>query len=241
MRKISLIMILCFVASSLLLSETRQTVAVPVFDGEDGEILSDLVGSKLANKRVFKVITRTSVEAIMTENNFQRSKLTDISKAQALGKIINADFIIVGKITKFGTSYLAAVQMINVTDGEVMSGSDIVYKDLSETMAAIDEMVEDIVKSQNASVERAIAKQKGNLNYEEIKALVDIGVNARGDRNYTALIYAAQHGYIEIVKALIAAGSDVNAKNSSGDTALYWASYYGRTEIVNILKAAGAR
>lgn len=77
----------------------------------------------------------------------------------------------------------------------------------------------------------------------------DINVNARGscDRNkpcwvhWTALMMASNHGHLEIVRALLAAGADVNAKaNDTFDTALMLASARGYAEIVKALLAAGA-
>ncbi len=64
----------------------------------------------------------------------------------------------------------------------------------------------------------------------------------------TSLIKAAKHGHLDIVKMLIASGSDVNAKGRRGATALHgiilWYSYKPRDqirlEIVSILIEAGA-
>ena len=63
-------------------------------------------------------------------------------------------------------------------------------------------------------------------------------VNAKDDKNETALWWAAHEGHIEIAKALIAAGADVNAKDNDNETAMDVAK---NNEIKELLKAAGAK
>jgi len=52
--------------------------------------------------------------------------------------------------------------------------------------------------------------------------------------NDFAVQYAAQRGYLDIVKYLVSVGADVHAR---GDWALFWAEQYGHTEIVEYLKS----
>lgn len=93
------------------------------------------------------------------------------------------------------------------------------------------------------------------LNSCSSKRLYDAAVNGdtayiksfKGDINQpvnndgsTALIYAAYHGKLESVKALIEAKANINFTNSGGHTALMYAAYEGKTEIVNELIKDGA-
>ncbi len=51
---------------------------------------------------------------------------------------------------------------------------------------------------------------------------------------------AAEHGNIEVIKALLTMGADVNAVNEHNLTALHLAAYFGKTEVVRTLIKAGA-
>ena len=55
----------------------------------------------------------------------------------------------------------------------------------------------------------------------------------------TALMAASEHGHIEVVRALLAAGADVNGRDGDGNTALMYATESDHLEIVEVLRAAG--
>jgi ankyrin repeat protein len=76
-----------------------------------------------------------------------------------------------------------------------------------------------------------------------VQTLISQGatVEARDMYGETALMRAANRGYTEVVKALIAGGADVNAKSAqSGSTALMAPAANGRAAAVEALLAAGA-
>jgi ankyrin repeat protein len=60
-------------------------------------------------------------------------------------------------------------------------------------------------------------------------------VFAKSREGFTALHYAARHGYVEIAKLLLAERADVNAKAGKGDTPLHYAVWYGHKETVQLL------
>ena len=57
----------------------------------------------------------------------------------------------------------------------------------------------------------------------------------------TALMLAANRGFLDIVKRLLASGADVNIRAKDGWTALAAAEMIGDTEIAELIKKAGAK
>ncbi|KAL7536697.1 hypothetical protein ACHAXR_007345 [Thalassiosira sp. AJA248-18] len=51
---------------------------------------------------------------------------------------------------------------------------------------------------------------------------------------------AAANGHTDVVRILLAAGSDMEVEDGDGDTPLAWATYCGRRETMDLLLAAGA-
>jgi ankyrin repeat protein len=58
---------------------------------------------------------------------------------------------------------------------------------------------------------------------------------------WTALMIAAQYGYVDIVKSLLERKADINLKDANGDTALKLAEKNNYNEIIKLLKEAGAK
>ena len=76
-----------------------------------------------------------------------------------------------------------------------------------------------------------------------VKVLIDHGadVNITDDDNWTPLIWAAEQGYLPIVKTLLSAPQiDINAKRINGKTALYLPVICGDTRMVETLIEHGA-
>jgi ankyrin repeat protein len=89
-------------------------------------------------------------------------------------------------------------------------------------------------------VELLKAVDDGNL--EKVKSLLqgNINVNMRVEER-TALCQSANHGHLEIVKLLIAAGADVELRGMEGHlNPLLYAAYAGNLEVVRVLLEAGA-
>ncbi len=72
--------------------------------------------------------------------------------------------------------------------------------------------------------------------------LLDAGADAkaRGPDGTTAVMWAAYHGYADLLPRLIKAGADVNAVNDYGATALSEGAVLGATPIIKALVDAGA-
>ncbi len=64
------------------------------------------------------------------------------------------------------------------------------------------------------------------------------GADAAG---WTALMFAANNGKLDLVKYLISKGADVNLKAKDGTSALSWAVKEKYDEIIKILKAKGTK
>lgn len=65
-------------------------------------------------------------------------------------------------------------------------------------------------------------------------------IEAQDDLQYTPLHRATHWGYINSIKALLAAHANVEAQNDQHFTPLHWAAYWGYAEAIKELLAAGA-
>jgi ankyrin repeat protein len=65
-------------------------------------------------------------------------------------------------------------------------------------------------------------------------------VNAKDKDGYTALMYVAYSGNLEIAKILIKNGADVNVRDKDRWTALMFARMGKKADITELLKKSGA-
>lgn len=79
----------------------------------------------------------------------------------------------------------------------------------------------------------------------ELDELADVlpqaDVNARNEHGMTALMRAAYHGRIQMVRVLLEHGADPNLTRNDNFTALSLAAFFGHSEIVEMLIGRGAR
>ena len=94
--------------------------------------------------------------------------------------------------------------------------------------ASVEEKYVEAAAEGNLELMEELSTKKGNL------------LNAREERNWTALIAAASVGKTKVVNYLIQKKAYLNLRTNLGDTALYRASAKGYSEIVKNLLEAGA-
>lgn len=73
---------------------------------------------------------------------------------------------------------------------------------------------------------------------KDIQTLSDI--NQKDEDGWTALMYAARLGQLEIAKVLIESNADIEAQNHAGLTPFLWATYAGHIDMMKFLTEKGA-
>jgi ankyrin repeat protein/beta-lactamase regulating signal transducer with metallopeptidase domain len=88
----------------------------------------------------------------------------------------------------------------------------------------------------------SFVKQAAEGDTIAIKTFLAAGmnINARSEKNYTALMKAAEMGHTETVQALLAAGANPNLANTENYSALMLAAWKGDVPTMKVLIAGGA-
>ena len=135
-------------------AQKKESIALLPFSGgqsEDGEYIV----SELARQRVFRdafnkvtLITRTTQAFMRFEQKFQRdSGLTDADTIFELGKQLNAQYVIAGYITKFGSQNLVLASILDVESLQLVAGDYRVYKNIEDVDPLIPEMAKKLAES----------------------------------------------------------------------------------------------
>jgi len=102
----------------------KPRVAVIEFVGVDvseAEIASatDQLRDNIVNLGNYTVLDRQQTSAVLGEQAFQQEGVTDASKATEIGKLLNVEYIIMGRLTRLRGAYQVNAQMVNVKTGTI--------------------------------------------------------------------------------------------------------------------------
>ena len=157
MKRAALLFIIFFIVLNVLFAQTLPRLAVLPFTGtagNDGDTIAILLGNQDELRRAFTVVPRTSnVEAVMREQQFQRSGLTDSDTIARLGRQMNAQFVVSGHVQQLGGRRLVSISIVNVETFQQIAGDYREYGEISEIRNQLPDMVRKIVTAsrQNTS------------------------------------------------------------------------------------------
>jgi formylglycine-generating enzyme required for sulfatase activity len=97
---------------------------------------------------LFSVTPRGDVERIFRqESAFQLSDLSDEQKTAELGRVLNADWLITGVISRMGTRIVFLVSIYTFPEFTHLDGSQVYARDIDELIGKVPELIEDIQRS----------------------------------------------------------------------------------------------
>jgi hypothetical protein len=98
--------------------EARQVSA------DDALILSEALASELQNSGEVRVMERTQMDKILSEQGFQKSGACSGTEcAVEVGQLLGIDRMVVGSVGHLGRTYVLVARMVNVSTGEVLRSS----------------------------------------------------------------------------------------------------------------------
>ncbi|MBN1999607.1 hypothetical protein JW935_18780 [candidate division KSB1 bacterium] len=164
MRYIScaFIAIAVFFAPHTGFSQAKTTIAVLNFEAknvgqETADAVADILSTELFNTNRFRVIERTAIAQLLQEHQLQMTGVTDMSQAAELGKVLNAEKIMIGSVSRLGQTYIINTRLVDVQTGALELAQNTKSENGEEGLpAAIGELAR--VISQKIVVEGAIIK-----------------------------------------------------------------------------------
>jgi hypothetical protein len=84
------------------------------------EYVIDVFTGNVVNDRKFKVVERSALDAIRQEMEFQMSGEVDDNSAQAIGRKVGAQTIIIGSVSDYGNMWRLSIRALAVESAEVV-------------------------------------------------------------------------------------------------------------------------
>jgi TolB-like protein len=130
----------------------QPTVAVAGFDvqggvtQEEAGVVYELFIAELVSTGAVTVLDRYNLDKIMTEMKFQTTDWSNSQKTASLGRALNANIIVRGRLMKMdGTIYWTAT-MLNINTAQVLFSSRQALKDISEVWGKLPAFCKQLVE-----------------------------------------------------------------------------------------------
>ncbi|GHV78278.1 hypothetical protein AGMMS49944_00690 [Spirochaetia bacterium] len=121
----------------------------------DGEAIALRLANNKDIRAAFTTIPRTSaIDAIMAEQKFQHSGLTDSDTISKLGKQLNADFVVAGHIQQFGEHNLVFINIVNVETFQQIAGDYRRFNKIEDIYDILSGMTKKIVNGKKRNTAR---------------------------------------------------------------------------------------
>jgi len=125
----------------------------PGIDAQDAETLSMILAIEILNTGEYVVLPRTStIQAALEEMDFQMMGYTDDEGMAALGRAINADFVLSGGVHRLGALNLFTAQVLRVMDGSMFAGAARDYRVIADGVSLMAELAMLLTDPEGAQV-----------------------------------------------------------------------------------------
>lgn len=191
----------------------------------EGSALTDRLRTDLVNLRTFVVLDRAQTEQVLQELAFQQQGVTDPNQAVRIGKLLNVEFIVTGRVSRLPNAYQVNAQMIRVETAEVERSETLLHRGdivglLSENMGSMAARLADVEAPESGAMAAAPAAA------EPQAAAPPPEPEPAGEATWAAVVGGIALG-VGLIMELGAIGDasdavdDADTARSTGNSALY--------------------
>jgi curli biogenesis system outer membrane secretion channel CsgG len=107
----------------------------------DAAVIAEMLRTELIRAGVFNVVEKANMDKLLAEQAFQQTGCTTSECAVKLGKLLNANGIVVGSFGKLLNRYLVSVRLVDVETGQAVVAEEAKGDTVDEIEKAVDGMV----------------------------------------------------------------------------------------------------
>ena len=126
-KKLIILVMLCFSIFSLAAEQQEEKPLITIMDFETNQIAKtdmtiflDFMSSYIIETDRFRVLERSQRETLLAELKFSLSGCTDESCQLEVGKMLSADYLILGSLGNISEKYIINMRIVGVSDGETL-------------------------------------------------------------------------------------------------------------------------
>jgi TolB-like protein len=110
----------------------------------DVETITELIGNAVARTRRFDVVDRTALEDVMREHKFQMDDWSSDSKSVEMGRVLNANYIVRGQVSRLGNNLIVTARILDVNTARILGTAEMSLRDTNEAFGKMENFVRDL-------------------------------------------------------------------------------------------------
>ena len=104
----------------------------------DAEVLAQILATEVANSGRYVVLPRTSlIQTVLMEQEIQRSGITEQDSIKAVGKALNAQYVLSGNVRSLGQNNMFTALILETERGEQVNGASENYNTVADGLTHI--------------------------------------------------------------------------------------------------------
>ncbi|MDH5720176.1 MAG: penicillin-binding protein activator LpoB [Spirochaetia bacterium] len=136
-------------------NKSKKRVGVSPFEArsvekEKANLITDLFRSYLLAEKVYEVLDRAHVQKTMRELEFQSSGMTDQENVVEMGKMLNAEFMIFGSLSKIDNFYRVSADIVEIKTGKLLNSVNQKFSDMNYSENVVKSLVRALVRGEKA-------------------------------------------------------------------------------------------
>ncbi len=96
-----------------------------LIDSQVAEAISYSFRNKISNYSYINVVERDEMGKILKEQGLQNSGVTSPEAAAQIGKVLNADKLIMGKLSRLGSTLITTIKVVDVESARIEGGREV--------------------------------------------------------------------------------------------------------------------
>ena len=162
---------------------------------QDAEVLAQILSVEIVNIGIYAVLPRTAtMQSAMEELQFQLTGATAEEEAKALGRAVNADFVLSAEVRSLGSQNMFTASILHVEDGSLIAGGFRNYRSITDGIQLMAELAHVLTGSppSGQTPQERVPRARRELSAEAYR-LNTIGISA-GSSLATPLFIGTIHG-----------------------------------------------
>jgi curli biogenesis system outer membrane secretion channel CsgG len=170
----------------------QQRLVIPPFENRDSRIdtvqmenLTDLLINSIQRTNRFEVPDRDALALLMKEHNFQMSDWSDQNKSVQMGKVINANYIVRGIVSRIDIGvYLLIARLLDVNTAQILDSAELEFTTVRDARPKMDAFARDCLD--NIRTQRETVQQEQRAQEQQQQQA------AENERREAEQVYQAQ-------------------------------------------------